>query len=207
MVVPTVRRRRVPSTEASPRRVDLLPFGTYVERGIVWEHGFSAPLWRDRTEHLFKVPADVAELAVLAEPMAVSEKGVHEALAVQRGRLGPDVWTSAPPRVLVTGLGPIAFTALLACVVRGWPVTVFGRDETDTFRARLVQAFGARYESAASFAFAPGDFEREGFDLILECTGSDSVAVAAAGALRSCGVLVWLGSSRVPQPAMLNAPS
>ena len=62
------------------RRVDLLPFGPFTERGIVCEHGFSQPLWLDRPEYLFRVPAEIADLAVLAEPLAVSEKAVNEAL-------------------------------------------------------------------------------------------------------------------------------
>ena len=98
------------------RRVDLLPFGAFTERGIVREHGFSQPLWLDRPEHLFRVPAEIADLAVLTEPLAVSEKGVNEATVAARGPgWATDAWTTAdPPRVLVTGMGPIGFTAVLA---------------------------------------------------------------------------------------------
>src|SRR5205085_2079650 len=79
---------------------------------IVREHGFSQPLWLDRPEYLFPVPAEITDLAVLAEPLAVSEKGVNEALTLTRARLGADAWTiDKPPRVLITGMGPIAFTA------------------------------------------------------------------------------------------------
>src|SRR6185436_14529778 len=76
LVVPVVRRPLTGQT----RRADLLPFGTFVERGIVREHGFSQPLWLDRPEHLFRVPADIVDLAVLTEPLAVSEKAANEAL-------------------------------------------------------------------------------------------------------------------------------
>jgi glucose 1-dehydrogenase len=201
LVIPIVRRALPNQT----RRVDLLPFGAYEERGIVRAHGFSPPLWLDRPEHLFHVPADIADLAILAEPMTVSEKAANEGLALTQARLGPDVWTAAaPPRVVVTGMGPIGFTAILASVARGWPATMLGRDEPTTFRARLVQELGGQYEQLSGREISAADVERDGYDLLLECTGSDSVMLATAGLVRSCGVIVWLGSSRAAQPAMHN---
>jgi glucose 1-dehydrogenase len=201
LVVPVVRRAMLGRT----RRVDLLPFGAFTERGIVREHGFSQPLWLDRPELLFRVPPELADLAVLTEPLAVSEKGVNEALVISQARLGEGAWIVAnPPRVLVTGMGPIGFTAVLAAVARGWPVTMLGRDEPDSFRAQLVGRLGGRYQSLERTELRPQDVERDGYDLLLECTGSDAVMIEAAGVTRSCGVIVWLGSNRVPQPATLN---
>lgn len=196
LVVPVVRR----ALPGQTRRVDLLPFEAFTERGIVWEHGFSSPLWIDRQEHLFRVPEEIADLAVLAEPLAVSEKGVNEALILQQARLG-DGWR---PRVLVTGMGPIGFTAVLAAIARGWPVTMLGRDELNTFRAQLVRRLGGDYQPLESSTIAADAVERDGYDLLLECTGSDAVMLHAASLVRSCGVIVWLGSSRRPQPAALN---
>src|SRR5262245_8971309 len=201
LVVPVVRR----PIATSARRADLLPFGQFVERGIVRMHGFSQPLWLDRPEWLFAVPPPIADLAVLAEPLAVSEKGVNEAHLLTQARLGNLAWTPIdPPRVLVTGMGPIGFTAVLAAIARGWPVTMLGRDEPESFRAQLVKKLGGRYERLEITGRPPTDVERDGFDLLLECTGSDAVMIQAAGLVRSCGGIVWLGSNRVPQPATLN---
>jgi threonine dehydrogenase-like Zn-dependent dehydrogenase len=197
-VVPVVRR----AFDVRTLRPDMLPFGTFTERGIVHEHGFSAPRWIDRPRYLFRVPAEIREIAVFTEPMSVAEKGINEALAVQRGRLGDA--TSANPCVLITGLGPIAFACLVACRCRGWPATVYGRDDENTFRARLVQDFGGRYVSERQFDANPSDVERDGFDMILECTGSDEVLMHVATALASCGVMVWLGSCRRPEPRVHN---
>jgi threonine dehydrogenase-like Zn-dependent dehydrogenase len=182
-----------------------LPFGAFVERGIVREHGFSQPLWIDRPEHLLHVPGEITDLAVLVEPLTCSEKGVNEAVSLTRARLGERAWTSgSEPRVAVTGMGPIGFTAVLAAVARGWPVTMFGRDEPDTFRARLVQRLGGSYQTLTALDAAAAEVERDGYDLLLECTGSDEVLLAASLAVRSCGVVVWLGSNRVPRPATRN---
>jgi glucose 1-dehydrogenase len=201
LVVPVVRR----AFPGQPRRVDLLPFGPFTERGIYRQHGFSQPLWLDRPEYLFRVPSEITDLAVLTEPLAVSEKGVNEALILTRARLGEHAWSSTyPPHVLVTGMGPIGFTAVLAAVARGWPVTMLGRDEPGTFRADLAQRLGGKYQSMQATNFEPADIEQGGFDLCLECTGSDEVMLQAARLVRSCGVIVWLGSLRKPQPAMHN---
>jgi threonine dehydrogenase-like Zn-dependent dehydrogenase len=204
LVVPVVRR----AFPGQTRRVDLLPFGPFTERGIYREHGFSPPLWLDRLEHLFRVPAEIADVAVLTEPLAVAEKGANEALLLTRARLCDDAWSQAqPPRVVVTGMGPIGFTAVLAAIARGWPVTMLGRDEPATFRAALVERLGGRYQPMQATDFQPADVERDGYDLCLECTGSDEVMLRAAGLVRSCGVIVWLGSMRKPQPAMHNVQS
>jgi len=201
LVVPVVRR----ALPGMTRRVDLLPFGAFTERGIVREHGFSQPLWLDRPDYLFTVSPDIADLAVLAEPLAVSEKAANESLQLQRARLGESSWTVAnPPRVLVTGMGPIGFTAVLAAIARGWPATMLGRDEPGTFRVRLVERLGGRYQPLDSAAVPAEQIEANGYDLLIECTGSDEILVRTAALVRSCGVIVWLGSSRVPRPITLN---
>ena len=114
LVVPAVRR---PLGNQSIR-VDMLGLGEFVERGIFHEHGFSCPSWLDRPEHLFRVKRSIASVAVLAEPVAVAEKGINEALVIQQARLGASIWAASPPRVLVTGMGPIGFAAVLAEIGR-----------------------------------------------------------------------------------------
>ncbi len=211
LVVPAVRRRKPDAPSGT--RVDLLEFRYYTERGIVHEHGFSTPLWTDRPEHLYRVSPELAPWAVLTEPFSVAEKGVNEALTIQRARLNAIDWT---PRVLVTGMGPIGFAALAVSVCRGWPTTLYGRDPADNFRAQLVASLGGTYLPAGQFAeqtagtspakenTAGASPAAQGFDLILECTGSDEVLVQAGRALAARGVMVWLGSSRVPRPRELN---
>lgn len=201
LVVPVVRRG---ANENSEPRVDLMPFGTYVERGIVHEHGFSVPWWLDQPQHLFRVDERIKSVAVFTEPMSVAEKAINEAVVVQRGRLGKKAWMEQPPRVLVTGMGPIGFAAVAAARCRDWPVAMWGRDSDDSFRAELAVSFGAEYLPAASNSLQPKDVESDGYDLILECTGCDEVMLQAAESLASCGVMVWVGSSRIPQPASHN---
>jgi glucose 1-dehydrogenase len=201
LVVPVVRR----ALPGQRRRVDLLPFGTFVERGIVRQHGFSQPHWLDRPEYLFRVPPSIVDLAVLAEPLTCSEKGINEATLLTRARLGAEAWTAqSPPRLLVTGMGPIGFAAVLAAIARGWPVTMLGRDKPGSFRAQLAERLGARYQPFDSSDLQAAAVESTGYDLLLECTGSETVLLQATTLIRSCGVIVWLGSNRVPQPTTHN---
>lgn len=202
LVVPVVRRA-LPEF-ADSYRVDMLAFGRFTERGIFHEDGFSAARWLDQPEYLLVAPPRLAPFAVLAEPLAVSEKAVNEALVVQQARIGPREWRDRPPRVLVTGQGPIGFTAVLAALARRWPVTMTGRDAPDTFRATLATRFGARYIPLGDEALTADDVERDGYDLVLECTGSDDVMLHASGVLAPRGVMVWLGSTRTPQPQLRN---
>ncbi len=200
LVIPTVRR-----PIGNPDiRVDLLSFGEYTERGIVRQHGFSQPLWVDSEAFLLPIDESLAEVAVLSEPLAVAEKAVNEARLLQQARLGHDAWTDPPPRVLITGLGPIGFAAAIACLARDWPTTMLGRDKGDTYRAKLARRLGATYVNSERVDLSPDNLERHGYDLILECTGSDEVLLAACGALDARGVAVWLGASRRPQPAPHN---
>ncbi len=205
LVVPAVRR---PTTGATTegidafklkRRPDMMPWGAYVERGIVWEHGFSLPQWIDRPEYLYHVPTGIEEIAILSEPISVSEKAVREAEQAQAARLGEQEWLANPPRVLITGMGPIAFAAVICCRARGWDVTVWGRDSEDTFRAALAREFDATYVGLDGLSFSPANVEQDGFELVLECTGNDRVMMRSAGLLAGCGIMVWLGASRLPQ--------
>jgi threonine dehydrogenase-like Zn-dependent dehydrogenase len=93
---------------------------------------------------------------------------------------------------------------LIVCRALGWSTSNVGRDLPDTFRSQLAQRFGAKYIAAKELTGEPRDVEQDGFDLILECTGSDTVLVQTAQYLASCGVMVWLGSSRMPRPRLHN---
>ncbi|MBX3415362.1 MAG: alcohol dehydrogenase catalytic domain-containing protein [Pirellulales bacterium] len=201
LVLPLVRRAAVDA----PHRPDMLAMGNYTERGIVLEHGFSTPYWLDEPRHLLPIAPAQRPFAILVEPLTCSEKSMSEITLLQRARFGEPYWQpSAPPRVLITGLGPIAFGALLGSLARGWPTTVYGRDDPTTFRAQMVVELGGEYLPAQQANFDPADVERDGYDLLLECTGDDELAVRAAAIVRARGAIAWLGSTRRPEPAAIN---
>ena len=199
-VVPLVRR----PTGIPEVRVDLASPGTFIERGILGSHGFSSPFWLDQPDYLLPVPDDIICLAVLVEPISIAEKGINEAVLIQHARLGVSTWLDAPPRVLVTGMGPIGFATVIACRSREWPVTMYGRDPSDSFRAQLVRNLGSSYTTTLESASEQNGISDNPFDLILDCTGSEEVILRTAGNLSPRGVMVWLGSSRHAEPKMQN---
>ena len=67
-----------------------------------------------------------------------------------------------------------------------------------------MQEFGAQYVPQERIDLEPQDVEASGVDLVLECTGSDEVMLAVCPLLRSCGIMVWLGSTRLPRPKSHN---
>ncbi len=199
LVVPVVRRAK-DGIEAS-HRVDMLSMGDYVECGIVGSDGFACSQWLDQSQHLLKVDPALKDIAVFAEPLSVAEKAVNEALVMQRARLSGDIWSGQqPPQVLVTGMGPIGFAGVIAAVARNWPMTIYGRDEEDSFRVSVAEEFGATYLKQQT----PEPADRGRFDLILECTGSDRVLVQAAQWLNPRGAMCWLGASRSGKPKELD---
>ena len=203
VVVPLVRR----SLDPTLARPDLAPPGEYIERGIYRADGFATEFSLDEPRHLLRVPAGLERYAVFAEPQSIAEKGVHEAIALQRGRSADHDIERKAPRVLVTGQGPIAFAAVIASLARGWNVTMVGRDSSAHSRTKFAMDLGAHTcvwtDLAPPDGFWREEVEESGWDLILECTGSDDAMVHAASHLRAMGVLVWLGAERSPRSKQL----
>ncbi len=197
LVVPTVRRPVPhPATGASgPEfRLDMEGPWNFTERGIFRQHGFSAPWWLETPEFLLKVDPQLSSVAVLAEPLAVAEKAINEAEILQKARLGAEIWTATPPRVLVLGMGPIGFAAVLAAVARGWPTTLYGRDPQESRRVALCHQLGASYLSAEEVTWQLDDPDADGYDLVIECTGQPQLLVQATGAMANAAIQVWLAT-------------
>jgi threonine dehydrogenase-like Zn-dependent dehydrogenase len=203
-VVPLVRRADRPG-EARP---DYLPPGQYKERGIFGAHGFACSHFLDDQQFLLKVPSSILDLAVLTEPVSITEKAVREAACLAMARESLEEYQ---PRVLVTGQGPIAVAGVLSARSRGWDCVVVGRDEPKTPRAELMASLGADYQKWSDWELGHHDYnpaaEERGFDLILECTGSEQAMFQIAPWLRALGVMVWVGApwEPTPQPFVLGA--
>jgi threonine dehydrogenase-like Zn-dependent dehydrogenase len=177
LVVPAVRRACPgPCASCAAGRRDLCLTGAYQERGIFGLHGYCAEWAVDRAEDLFAVPATLAEVAVLVEPMSVVEKACDTAVRLHPGQ---------PAHLLVLGAGAVGMLAAWAGLRRGWLVTVVSREPEDAPRARLLRSAGVIYRTTLPAKEA---------DVILEACGAADLAAAALGCLRPLGVLVVLGA-------------
>src|SRR5215472_9413227 len=130
---------------------DMTTDDTYYERGINLRHGFLAEYYMDDAEFIVKVPQGLKHVGVLLEPMTVVEKGIAPAYEIQR-RLR--VWR--PGKAAVMGAGTIGLLAALVLRLRGLEVTTFGLTPKPYLNSDLIEALGARYESAGELPILEG---------------------------------------------------
>jgi threonine dehydrogenase-like Zn-dependent dehydrogenase len=155
------------------------------ERGINLIHGFLAEYYVDDAAFLVPLPDSLEPVGVLLEPLSIIEKGIRQALEIQR-RLR--VWH--PERAAVLGAGPIGLLTALALRLRGLEVAVYSRRTPPYRNSELLEAIGARYISASDSTLAELANAAGPFDLIVDATGSSPLAFRAAEILGKNGVLV-----------------
>jgi glucose 1-dehydrogenase len=183
-VVATVRRRGT-SIYDQIGAYDMTTDAVYFERGVSRRHGYLTEFYVDDPEYIVKVAPGLRDVAVLAEPLSVAEKGVVQAFEIQR-RL--KVWQ--PRKAAVLGAGTIGLLATMILRLRGIDVTVFSRTRAPYLNADLVKGLGARYLSTQDLSLHDGVPMYGPFDLIFEATGFAPIVFEAMQALGKNGVLV-----------------
>src|SRR5262249_37733713 len=146
---------------------------------------FLTEYYVDDAEFIVKVPRMLKEVGVLLEPLTVVEKGLAQAMEIQR-RL--KVWR--PRKAAVTGAGTIGLLATMALRMRGLPVTTYSKEPRPTLNAELIKELGARYvgtDGAPLPDLARGDGP---YDLIFEATGYSPIVFESMQILAKNGVLV-----------------
>jgi len=98
-VVATVRRRGS-SIYDRIGTYDMTTDEIYFERGVSRRHGYLTEFYVDDPEYIVKVPAGLRDIAVIAEPLSVPEKGIIQAF--------DDAWNSIAPDF---GGNPLAIEA------------------------------------------------------------------------------------------------
>ncbi|HEV2388010.1 MAG TPA: glucose 1-dehydrogenase [Candidatus Acidoferrales bacterium] len=185
-VVASVRRPCAECSNCRNGRADLCTSGRYTERGIKGRHGYMAERYAESPEFLFPIDPSLKDVAVLLEPFTIVEKGVTEALEIQK-RL------PSPPRTaLVLGAGPVGLLAAAALRIRGLDALVISREPASDPRARLAQAMGCRYESLPATPLEQLASQISPPDIMMECTGSSAAAFAAMQILAADGILCLL---------------
>jgi threonine dehydrogenase-like Zn-dependent dehydrogenase len=103
------------------------------------------------------------------------------------------------------GAGTIGLLATLVLRLRGLEVTAFGLTRKPYRNSDLMEAIGARYESAADVSITEESEKFGPFDLIFEATGYSPVVFESMRALGKNGVLVLSsvtgGDRKVEVPA------
>ena len=183
LVVGIVRRPDpVPCENCAVGEWDFCRNGQYTERGIKEHDGYCSERYRITPEFVVKVDAGLGMLGVLLEPTSVVAKAWEEV-----DRIGHRA-TWQPTTAVVTGAGPIGLLAAMIGTQRGMDVTVIDQ-VTEGTKPELVAALGAHYHT--------GTIESAGDppDVVIECTGVDSLVFDAMEHLAPGGVVCLTGVS------------
>ena len=206
----TVRRGCGGCPACAIDRSDMCYTGEYADRGIRKQDGYQAEYVVDHERYVVPVPGGISEVGVLAEPMSIAEKGIDEALAIQRSRL-PDFgggrgWLRGR-LVLVAGLGPIGILAAFALRLR--EARVLGLDivSPKSNRARILQRIGGTYVDGRQSTPQAVEEEFGRVDVILEATGVAELEFDLLAALGRNGVYVLTGIPSDDRPINIDAPA
>jgi threonine dehydrogenase-like Zn-dependent dehydrogenase len=199
LVVPTVRRP-CPDPACRACRIDRQDFcttGDFTERGIKQAHGYLTELVVEDERNLIVIPAELAGVAALVEPLSIAAKAAEQAQAIQL-RLP---WEREKPRVLVLGAGPIGMLGAIAMTVTGFETIVYAREPADGPRAGKVRDLGGTYLSADQTPLDKIPAVTGAVDVIYEAVGVAPVAFAAIDALAPNGLLILTGIPAPVEPA------
>jgi glucose 1-dehydrogenase len=157
LVVPSVRRPcRERCAACAAGRQDFCLTGHYRERGILGDHGFLTENIVEQEENLNFVPRTLEEIAVLAEPLTVTEKAFDQIAAIQSrlpwlnrsaARSGQD--SNSPQRALVLGAGPVGLLAAMKFRAEGFEVCVYSRG-SELVKPPIVREIGAHFIDSES---------------------------------------------------------
>ena len=192
----TVRRGCGKCLPCAMNRSDMCKTGEYKERGIWGADGYQTEYAVDKEQYAVRIPAELEQVGVLAEPLSVAEKAIDEAVRLQFARL-PDAlatpdWLQGR-HCLVAGLGPIGLLAALALRLRG--AKVFGLDIVDasSVRAQWLTAINGQYVDARQVPANRVNEVLGPMDLIIEATGIAALEFNLLDALALNGVYVLTG--------------
>ena len=182
LVVGIVRRPDpVPCAACAAGEWDMCRNGQYTERGIKERNGYGSEQFRVEPNFLIKLDPSLEMLGVLLEPTSIVAKAWE-----QIGRIGARAPFWQPRVALVTGAGPVGLLAALIGVQRGFEVHVLDHAK-DGLKPKLVRDLGATYHDGDLGPLEP--------DIVIECTGANSVVLDVIQRVAPDGIVCLAGVS------------
>ncbi len=188
-------------------RSDMCESGDYSERGIRYRDGFDCEFVVDESSYLVRLPADLADIGVLTEPMSVAEKAIDAALRIQVGRMpslrDPAAWLRGR-QALVAGLGPVGLLAAVVLRLRGADVIGMDIVDPETSRPQLLRAIGGTYVDGRKLTVTDLQRQCPSIELIFEATGVATIEFDLLEALGINGVYVLTGIPGGDRPLTIH---
>jgi threonine dehydrogenase-like Zn-dependent dehydrogenase len=192
----TVRRGCGHCLPCHMNRQDMCQTGDYLERGIKGLDGYQAEYVVDHEQYVVRVPVELSDVAVLTEPLTITEKAIDETVRIQNSRL-PDAaawpdWLYGR-RSLVAGIGAVGLLAALALRLRC--AQVYGLDivDPDSQRPRWLKEIGGEYIDGRQISPEKVEEKVGTMDLIFEATGVAKLEFNLLDALGPNGIYVLTG--------------
>lgn len=165
---------------------DMTSEETYFERGINLLHGYLTEEFVDAEDYVVRVPEGLKHLHVLMEPMSCAAKAIQQAYECQRRM---KVWS--PQRAFVLGAGQIGLLSTLVLKLKGLDVYTLARAPGPHLKSQIVAGLEANYVSTKETSLLDLTSQVGKADLIVDATGSSTIAFQAMQALGHNGALVW----------------
>ena len=174
-------------------RPDFCEAEEYVEAGMVGMDVFMIDYYYDDPKYLVKVPAEIKDIAILAQPLSDLEKSVEEILAIQK-RV---IWTCDDAtyncrRAAVFGTGATGTLFALLLKTYGFEVYMINRRDPLESEAAIAEEAGLIYYNYAKDGL--DKLKRMRFDLVIDTTGgSASLIKDEVEMLKPNGILGLFG--------------
>ncbi len=201
LVVPSVRRP-CPDPNCTPCREGRQDFcftWTFKERGINQLHGYMTEQFVEEETYLTAVPKELRDVAVMAEPLTIAEKGLAQAWQVQKRVPG---WEhdnrdgkgrGYGRTAVVLGAGPIGLLGAMKLLVEGFRVFIYSRSPKPNFKAEIAAMIGAEYISSVKMGTDDLAQQIGNIDLVYEAVGEGDVSFELARVLGINGVFIFTG--------------
>jgi threonine dehydrogenase-like Zn-dependent dehydrogenase len=200
LVVPSVRRPCVDPncTPCREGRQDFCFTWEFTERGINQRHGFMTELFVEEETYLTPVPDHLRDVAVMAEPLTIAEKGLAQAWQVQKRLTWEHDNRDGKGRgygrnAVVLGAGPIGLLGAMKLLVEGFRVFVYSRSPKPNFKADIVAQIGAEYISNTQVSADELAKHVGNIDLIYEAVGEGHLTFDVMRVLGINGVFILTG--------------
>jgi aldose 1-dehydrogenase [NAD(P)+] len=190
LVVPVVRRGCGKCLNCKIGRQDFCETGEFVEAGIRGMHGFMREEFVDDAKYLVKVPRDLGELAVLAEPLSNVMKAFDELIFVQKRSIWHCEDSSYGCRnATIIGSGPIAQFFAMTFEANRFNVTMLNRRDPNEIEEKISRTVGYKFVNTSN-----GLDEVLESDVIVDTSGYPSAFIPLIKKLKHNGALILFGT-------------
>ena len=214
LVVPSVRR---PCTDPActpcrEGRQDFCCTWKFTERGINQVHGFFTEYFVEEEAYLTPVPPELRDVAVMAEPLTIAEKGLAQAWQVQKRVPGWEHHNrdgqgrGGGRNAVVLGAGPIGLLGAMKLLLEGFRVFIYSRSAKPNFKADIAAQIGAEYISNLEVSVDELAARVGNIDLVYEAVGEGHLTFDVMRVLGINGIFILTGipAEKPPVPVFAD---